>query len=71
MMSSIIELLEYRRAKIWFAENKERVRRSFKGMYIAVLGEKVIDHDKDKFLLIRRLWSEGLFPGPVVIEYVD
>lgn len=70
-MSSVGELLEYRRAKLWFTENKEKVKSSFKGMYIAVLGDRVIDHDRDKFLLIRRLWSNGLFPGPVVIEYVE
>jgi len=63
--------VEYRRTRIWLLENMERIRRAFKGMYIAALGEEVIDSDRDEHSLIRRLWSKGLFPGPVVIEYVS
>lgn len=70
MMSLVSDLLEYKRAKLWLTENIERLRDSFRGMYVAVLRERVIDSDPDRYSLIRRLWSRGLFPGPVVIEYV-
>jgi hypothetical protein len=56
---------------LWFINNKERIRGSFSGKYVAILGERVIDNDSDKFLLIQRLWSMGIFPGPVLIERVD
>lgn len=69
-MSLAGDLLEYKRTRLWLAENIERLRDSFRGMYIAALKERVIDSDPDRYSLIRRLWSRGLFPGPVVIEYV-
>ncbi len=70
-MSAVRDLLEYRRARLWFINNKERIKGSFSGKYIAILGERVIDNDSDKFLLIQRLWSRGMFPGPVLIEHID
>ncbi|MEM1521033.1 MAG: hypothetical protein QXV05_01235 [Candidatus Korarchaeum sp.] len=70
MMSLVSDLIEYRRTRLWLMENIERIRDSFRGNYIAVLGRKVVDNDSDKYSLISRLWSRGMLPGPVVIEYV-
>ena len=58
---------------VWFREKKEaEVYEQYKGMYVAILGEQIIDADKNKDELVRRLEAMGdaLPPNRVALQYV-
>lgn len=48
----------------WFEEHKEKLLKKYPGEYLAVVGEKVIDHDTDFSTLAERVF-ERLGPQPV------
>ena len=51
----------------WFMRNKNRLRRILGAGYVAISNRKVLDHDPDYHVLMARLWSRGVYPGPVYI----
>ncbi len=48
----------------------ERLKRSYGGEYVALIGSRLVAHSPDYHGLLAKLWSKGLFPGPVVITRV-
>ncbi len=71
MATLIDDLVEYRRGRSWLERNASLLRMSYRGKFVAVLGSRVVDSDEDRFSLLQRLWSRGLYPGPVIIHFVD
>ncbi len=70
MASLVDDMLEYRKGRGWLMRNMSELRASYAGRYVAILGSKVIDSDEDMYRLLQRLWSKGLYPGPVIIHPV-
>ncbi len=64
------DLTKYARGKIWILRNIKHLERNYRGKYVAILGETVIDSDDDNYSLLQRLWARGLYPGPVIIHFV-
>jgi len=54
----------------WIRENYEELKKFFKDEWVAVLDEKVIDHDRDLSRLVRRLREKRLNYGEIAIEYI-
>ncbi len=71
MATLIDDLKEYKRGRNWLERNASLLRMSYKGRYVAVLGSRVVDSDEDRYSLLQRLWSRGLYPGPVIIHFVE
>ncbi len=70
-MATITEdLTKYVRGKNWILRNARYLKRDYKGKYVAILGETVVDSDEDNYSLLQRLWARGLYPGPVIIHFV-
>lgn len=57
---------------VWFdTKAPAELRKRYEGMYVAVLGEEVIDADPDRNALGRRLDARGAeLPNRVAIKYV-
>lgn len=58
---------------VWFRTKGEaETYDQYKGTYVAILGEQIIDADRDKGALVRRLEAMGdaLPPNRVVIQYI-
>lgn len=70
-MALVDDLRKYRQGKNWLQSNMNFLRESYRGRYVAILGNRVVDSDEDKYDLLKRLWSRGLYPGPVIIQLVD
>jgi len=71
-MATLVEdLTKYMRGKNWLLRNMSFLRRNYRGMYVAILGETIVDSDRDSYALLQRLWSRGLYPGPVIIYFVE
>ncbi len=51
----------------WFLRNRDRLREIFGSGYVAIANRRVVDHDTDYHVLMARLWSRGIFPGPVYV----
>ncbi len=71
MVSLVEDLTKYRRGKEWLSKNIELLKEAYRGKYIAVLGDRIVDQDEDGHILIRRLWSRGLYPGPIIIKFIE
>ncbi len=70
-MATITEdLTKYMRGKSWILRNARYLERDYKGKYVAILGETIVDSDEDSYSLLQRLWARGLYPGPVIIHLV-
>lgn len=70
-MALVDDLRKYKQGRSWLLSNMSLLRMNYRGRYVAVLGSRVIDSDEDKYDLLKRLWSRGLYPGPVIIHFVD
>ena len=58
---------------VWFREQRAAgAFEMYEGMYVAVLGEQIIDADRDEDELVHRLEAKGdaIPPNRVVIQYV-
>jgi hypothetical protein len=59
---------------VWFREKgAEESYEKYKGMYVAILGERIIDADHDEKTLIRRLDALGdsVSQNRIVIQYLS
>lgn len=65
------ELKEFNRDLEWFQANYEQLKRSYKGQYVAVQNRKVLGHDKNARILLRRLQLKGHDPRKLVIEFIN
>lgn len=52
------EIAEFEKAVRFYQDNRERLIDEYEGKYIAILGEKVIDADKDFGALAQRVYSK-------------
>jgi hypothetical protein len=57
---------------VWFHEKAPpELLRQYEGMHVAILGEEIVDADRDPTELARRLDARGaVLPNRVVIKYV-
>jgi hypothetical protein len=53
----------------WFAANRARLVRRYRGQYVAIERNRVIDHDRDFHALARRVFAR-LGPRPVFMPKV-
>jgi hypothetical protein len=62
---------EFERNQRWFRENFEKLLKNYREQFVAVFGEKIIDHDKDLEALAKRVKTETKGAKGVYIEYVS
>jgi len=55
----------------WFQDNYETLKQQFKGEFVAIKDEKVIDNDKDYIKLINKLKSKYDDIKTIVVEQVN
>ena len=67
MHKDLNKLKKYKSDVEWFQEEYSRFKIKYKGEYVAIKSKRLLDHDKDPNLLIRRLPRKS----DLVIEYVN
>jgi hypothetical protein len=55
----------------WFQKHYPTIKKRYKGQYVAVRDLKIIDHDKDGDLLLKRLKKRGIDTSSVAVEFVS
>ena len=55
----------------WFLENSEKLKKEYKGEYVAVKEQKIVDHDKDAKILLKRMKGKYGDISSLVVEYVN
>ena len=55
----------------WFQRNYEKLKKEYKGEYVAVKNRKIIDHDKDARMLLGRLKQKYNNISSLVVEYIS
>lgn len=65
------ELKKFSNDLRWFQDNYQNLKKQFKGEYVAVKEARVVDHDKDYHLLLKRL--RGRYPDlhNLVVEHIN
>jgi hypothetical protein len=71
MVSAVTVLLSYEENRKWLFTNFEALKKEFNNQWVAVLGKKVIDHDKDLSTLVGRLQKKhSAVYSQIAVEYV-
>lgn len=62
---------EFERNQKWFRENFEKLLKKYREQFVAVFGERLIDHDRDLEALVRRVKAKTKGAKGIYIEYVS
>lgn len=55
----------------WFQKNYAQLKRRYRGEYVAVKNQEIVDHDKDAKTLLKRLRKKFGDLGSLVVEYIS
>jgi len=55
----------------WFLENYEKLKKEYKGEYVAVKEQKIVDHDKDAKILLKRMKEKYGDISSLVVEHIS
>ncbi len=64
------KLKKFNRDVEWFQNNYENLKKDYKGEYVAINNQKVIGHDKDLNILIKKLKEQNEDISSFVIEQI-
>lgn len=65
------ELKKFNNDLRWFQDNYENLKKQFRGEYVAVKDARVVDHEKDYHLLLKKLKRTYPDIRNLVIEYIN
>lgn len=64
------KLKNFNRDLMWFKANYSEIKSHYKGQYIAIKDEEIIDSDKDVMILFERL-RKKYDTSSLVVEYIN
>jgi len=67
----LTKLKNFRRDIEWFKANYESIKSEYKGQYVAIVDEEIIDNDDDVKSLLDRLEAKGIDLTTIVVEYIN
>lgn len=71
LVEELKELRKFDRDLAWFQRNYERLKRQYKGEYVAVKDRQIADHDKDATALLQRMKAKYGDTSSLVVEYIS
>ena len=71
MQECLKHMSEFERNQKWLRENFEKLLEKYREQFVAVFGERVIDHDEDLEPLVRRVKTKTKGAKGIYIEYIS
>lgn len=65
------ELRKFSADLAWFQRNYPRLKRKYKGEFVAVRAKELVDHDKDATALLKRMKKKYGNISSLVIEHIS
>ncbi len=71
-MSTVVTVLSgYEENAKWLSSNYEKLKKQYNNQWVAVLDEKIIDHDTSLANIVKRLKKKyAKFYGQIALDYV-
>ena len=72
-MSTVVTVLSsYEENAKWLSSNYEKLKKQYNNQWVAVLDERIIDHDTSLAIMVKRLKKKfAKFYGQISVDYVS
>jgi hypothetical protein len=72
-MSTVVTVLSgYEENAKWLSSNNEKLKKQYNNQWVAVLDEKIVDHDTSLAIMVKRLKKKfAKFYGQIATDYVS